>query len=160
MDWLEFQMHPQEDGRFMSQRMQRPAGVSAIAVLFFAVAAYLAGLGILMLVSPGIAPMALGAPLLNGLELAGAYMFLLGAGVCALIAWGLLRLNPWARRAAIVAAFVGVIMLVPAASSAVFEFRMGRLFLTGVGVIVRVMIVWYLWQMPVAECFSTKLADS
>jgi hypothetical protein len=158
MDGLEFQTHPQEDYRLMSQRMQRPAGVSAIAVLFFTVAAYLAVLGMLMLVSPGTVPMALAAPLLNGLELAGAYMFLLAAGVCAFIAWGLLRLNPWARRAAIVVGFVGVVMLVPAASSAVFEFRMGRLFSTGVGVIVRVMMVWYLWQTPVAECFSIKQA--
>jgi hypothetical protein len=57
--------------------MQRPAGVTVIAVLFFLAAAYLGVVGIAMLASPGTLPMRLGAPLLHGLELAGPYMFLL-----------------------------------------------------------------------------------
>ena len=97
--------------------------------------------------------MALGAPLLNGLELAGPYIFLLTAGVGALIGWGLLRLNKWARRAAIVVGFVGVVMLVPAVSAAAVDFRASLLW-GGLGIIVRVMIVWYLYQEPVAERFS------
>lgn len=142
----------------MSQQIERPVGVTAIAVVFFAVTAYLAVLGTLMLVSPGMVSMALGAPLLNGLELAGPYMFLLMGGVGALIGWGLLRLNPWARRAAIVAAFAGIVMMVPTVSTAVLEFRIGKLVFAGLGVIVRVVIVWYLWQTPVAEYFSNKPA--
>jgi len=136
---------------------QRPTGVSAIAIVFFAATAYLVVLGGLMLLSPGTVSMALGAPLLNGLEIAGPYMFLLLGGAGALTAWGLLRLNRWARRAAIVAAFVGVIMLVPTVSAAVSELRIGRLITGGLGVIVRVLIVWYLWQQPVAECFTSKI---
>ena len=139
--------------------MQRPAGVLVIAVVFLAVAAYLAAAGGVMIVAPGTVSMALGAPLLNGLEVAGPYMFLLGGALAVLIGWGLLRLNPWARRAAIVTAFAGVVLLTPAASAAVFEFRIGRLVSTGVGVIVRVIIVWYLWQTPVAEYFSAKPAE-
>jgi len=136
---------------------QRPTGVSAIAIVFFAATAYLVVLGGLMLLSPGTVSLALGAPLLNGLEIAGPYMFLLLGGAGALTAWGLLRLNRWARRAAIVAAFVGVIMLVPTVSAAVSELRIGRLITGGLGVIVRVLIVWYLWQQPVAECFTSKI---
>ena len=109
-----------------------------------------------MLVSPGAVSMALGAPLLGGLELAGPYAFLLTGALGGLIAWGLLRLNPWARRAAIVVAFAGVVMIVPAASAAVFEFRIWQVIATGLGVIVRVIIVWYLWQAPVAESFSSN----
>ncbi len=71
--------------------------------------------------------MALGAPLLGGLELAGPYMFLLVALAGGLVGLGLLRLNNWARRAAILAALAGVVTLVPDVSSAVVEFRVGKL---------------------------------
>jgi multidrug transporter EmrE-like cation transporter len=130
-----------------------PTGVIAVAIVFFLAGAYLCMIGVFMLVSPGAVSMALGAPLLNGLELAGPYIFLLTAGVGALIGWGLLRLNKWARRAAIVVGFVGVVMLVPAVSAAAVDFRASLLW-GGLGIIVRVMIVWYLYQEPVAERFS------
>jgi len=130
-----------------------PSGVTAIAVGFFLAATYLAVLGIVMLASPGAVSMALGAPLLGGLELAGPYMFLLIGGAGALIGWGLLRLNNWARRTALVVAFIGVVMLVPAVSAAAVDFRASLLW-SGVGIIVRVIIVWYLYQAPVAETFA------
>jgi multidrug transporter EmrE-like cation transporter len=130
-----------------------PTGVIAIAILFFLAAAYLGLIGIVMLASPGVVSMALGAPLLSGLELAGPYMFLLMAGVGALIGWGLLRLNNWARRVTIAVGFIGVVMLVPAVSAAAVDFRASLLW-AGLGIIARVMIVWYLFQEPVAERFS------
>jgi hypothetical protein len=130
-----------------------PTGVATIATLFFLAATYLGVIGLLMLAWPGTASMALGTPLLNGLELAGPYMFLLIAGVGVLIGWGLLRLNNWARRAAIAVGFIGVVMLVPAVSAAAVDFRASLLW-SGLGIIVRVMIVWYLYQEPVAERFS------
>ena len=105
-----------------------------------------------MLVSPGAVSMALGSPLLSGLELAGPYMFLLMGGAGALIGWGLLRLNNWARRAAIVAGFIGILMLVPGVSAAAVDVRASLLW-GGLGIIVRVMIVWYLYQEPIKECF-------
>jgi multidrug transporter EmrE-like cation transporter len=97
--------------------------------------------------------MALGTPLLSGLELAGPYMFLLMAGVGVLIGWGLLRLNNWARWSAIAVAFVGIVMLVPAVSAAAVDFRASLLW-GGLGIIVRVMIVWYLYQEPVKRAFA------
>jgi hypothetical protein len=130
-----------------------PTGVTVIAILFFLAATYLGLIGGIMLAAPGTVSMALGAPLLNGLELAGPYMFLLMGGVGALIGWGLLRLNSWARRVAIAVGFVGVVILVPAVSAAVVDFRPSLLW-GGLGIIVRVMIVWYLWQEPIAERFS------
>ena len=130
-----------------------PTGVTAIAIVFFLAAAYLGLLGMVMLASPGAVSMALGAPLLSGLELAGPYMFLLTSAVGALIGWGLLRLNHWARRAAIALAFIGVVMLVPGVSAAAVDFRASLLW-GGLGIMVRVMIVWYLYQSPVAERFS------
>jgi multidrug transporter EmrE-like cation transporter len=130
-----------------------PTGVASIAIVFLLAAVYLGLVGMVMLSSPGAASMALGAPLLGGLELAGPYMFLLTAGVGALIGWGLLRLNNWARRAAIVVGFIGVVMLVPAVSAAAVDFRASLLW-GGLGILVRVMIVWYLYQEPVREAFT------
>jgi hypothetical protein len=130
-----------------------PTGVTAIAILFFAAAAYLGLLAVVALASPGAVSMALAAPLLNGLELAGPYMYLLMGGAGTLIGWGLLRLNQWARRAALVVALIGVVMLVPAVSAAAVDLGTPLLW-GGLGIIVRVMIVWYLFQAPVADAFA------
>jgi hypothetical protein len=130
-----------------------PTGVTAIAILFFVAAAYLSLLAAVTLASPGTLSMGLAAPLLNGLELAGPYMFLLIGGVGALIGWGLLRLNKWARRSALSVALIGVVMLVPAVSAAAVDLGTSLLW-GGLGIIVRVMIVWYLFQAPVAEAFA------
>jgi len=58
--------------------MQRPTGVTAIAVVFLLIAAYLGGIGVVMLVSPEAVSMTRGAPLLHGLDLGGPYAALLG----------------------------------------------------------------------------------
>jgi hypothetical protein len=131
----------------------RPKGVVAIAFVFFLTAAYLCLIGTIMLVSPGMVSMALGAPLLHGLETAGPYMFLLMGAVSGLIGWGLLRLNNMARRAAVLVGFIGIVMLVPSVSAAVAEFGWS-LIRGGFGIMVRAAVVWYLWQTPVAEQFT------
>jgi hypothetical protein len=133
--------------------MERPPGITAIVIAFLLVAAYLLVIGAIMLISPGTVSMAAGAPLLGGLELAGPVMFLLVGTLAAVIGYGLFRLNNWARRAAILLAFVGVVMLIPSVSGAVVSLRMSPLLFGGVGVILRVMILWYLFQEPVKECF-------
>ena len=133
--------------------MSRPTGVTTIAAIFFLVAAYLCALGGIMLATPGAISMAMGAPLLNGLEIAGPYMFLLVAGVAALIGWGLLRMYNWARRLAILVGFAGFVMLIPTVSAAAVDFRWSLLW-GGLGIIVRIVVIWYLWQTPLAEQFS------
>jgi hypothetical protein len=133
--------------------MERSPGVTAIAIAFLLVAAYLLVIGAIMLISPGTVSMAAGAPLLGGLELAGPYMFLLVGTLAAVIGYRLFRLNNWARRAAILLALVGVVMLIPSVSGAVVSLRMSPLLFGGVGVILRVMILWYLFQEPVQEAF-------
>jgi hypothetical protein len=136
----------------VADSIERPTGVTYIANLFFLTAAYLGVVGATMLVSPGAISMAAGAPLLGGLELAGPYMFLLVAGVAVVIGWGLLRMQNWARRLAILVAFAGFVMLIPAVSAAAIDFRWS-LVTGGLGIIVRVVVVWYLWQTPTAEQF-------
>jgi hypothetical protein len=133
--------------------MERPPGITAIVIAFLLVAAYLLVIGAIMLARPGTVSMAAGAPLLGGLELAGPVMFLLVGTLAAVIGYGLFRLNNWARRAAILLALVGVVMLIPSVSGAVVSLRMSPLLFGGVGVILRVMILWYLFQEPVQEAF-------
>ena len=134
--------------------IERPAGVAAVAAAFLLTAAYLLAVGLTMLASPGLVSMAAGAELLGGLELAGPYMFLLTAALGAVIALGLWRLHRWARWLAILVAMIGVVMLLPAVSSAMLDFRIGTLASGGLGVIVRTMIVWYLFQGPVGDAFA------
>ena len=133
--------------------MTRPIGVSLIAILFLLTAAYLIVVAFVMLLSPGAVSMSSGADLLGGLEVAGPYMFLLVAAVATAIGVGLLRLYNWARRLAIVTALLGMVLLLPSVSSAVLDFRIAQLIWGGLGVMVRAMIVWYLYQHPVKEAF-------
>jgi hypothetical protein len=130
-----------------------PSGVITIAVVCILAATYLVVIGLTLIVAPGTFPLRLGAPLLDGLELAGPYMFLLIGGLGVLIGWGLLRLNNWARWAAILAALAGVVMLVPSVSGAVVYFALGKLAWEGLGIMVRVAMIWYLCQEPVVEQF-------
>ena len=132
---------------------ERPAGVTVIAILVLLVAAYLGVIGGLMLTSPGTVSMSTGAPLLGGLELSGPFMFLLMAAVAVLIGWGLLRMNNWARRIAIAAALAGCVLLIPSVSAAAIDLRLPLLW-GGLGIMVRVIVVWYLVQAAVVEQFS------
>jgi hypothetical protein len=134
--------------------VERPAGVSAVAAAFFVAGAYLLIVGLTILVRPGIIGMSAGAALMGGLELAGPYMFLLLAAVGMAVALGLWRLHRWARWAAILLALIGLVMLVPSVSGAVFGFHLGKLALGGLGVVVRTMIVWYLSQEHVGNAFA------
>ncbi len=131
-----------------------PSGVRAIAALFALSGIYLGIAGGLMLVRPGLVPMAAGAPLLFGLEVAGPYMFLLTAVVGAGVAWGLLRLNNIVRHAATLIAIAGVVMLVPPVSAAAVMVQPKALVFGGLGMIVRVIVAWYLSRGHIADRFK------
>ena len=137
--------------------MQRPAGVIAIAILLFLVSLYLASLGGLLLEWPDSVPLTVGTPLLQGLELAGPYMFLIGAAVAAGVGFALLRLNHAGRLATIFLAIAGVVLLIPKVSAEATDFSLSFL-VAGFGISIRVMIVWYLWQGPVADEFHWRLS--
>lgn len=107
-----------------------------------------------MLFRPGVISMRAGADLLGGLELAGPYMFLLTGAIGGAIGLGLTRLSNWARRIAILAAIAGLVLLIPAVSSSVAGFQIKALAWGGLGVIVRVIIVWYLYQVDIRETFE------
>jgi hypothetical protein len=130
-----------------------PAGIRAIATLFSVCGAYLGVAGLLMLVRPGLLGMSIGAPLLFGLELAGPYVFLLMATVGGAVAWGLMKRNNIMRRAAILIAIAGVVMLVPSVSAAAVMVQTKALAFGGLGIVLRVMVAWYLSQSHVADEF-------
>jgi len=132
--------------------VQRPAGVVSIVVLFFLTSAYLTVIAIIWLFNPDAFPLSLAAPLLHGLELAGPYMFLICAAVGVIVGIGLLKLNNYARRATILIAVAGIVMLIPKMSAAAVDIS-AELFIVAIQVIVRVVIVWYLWQNWTAEKF-------
>src|SRR5256886_14505171 len=133
--------------------MQRPTGVTAIAVVFLLIAACLGGIGVVMLVSPEAVSMTRGAPLLHGLELGGPYAALLVGAAWALIGWGLLRLYDWARLAGRRVVVSGVGVLVARFALNASRFR-SSLVWEGLEVSMRVAVVWYLFRKPVAGQFS------
>ena len=130
-----------------------PSGLRPIAALFALCGAYLGVAGLLMLVRPGLLGMSVGAPLLFGLELAGPYMFLLMAAAGGGISWGLMKRSNLVRHAAILIAIAGVVMLVPPVSAAAVMVQAKSLAFGGLGIIVRVMVAWYLSQGHIADEF-------
>src|SRR5207245_3153301 len=135
---------------------ERPTIVTAIAALFLLSAVYLLIVGLAMLARPGLVSMAAGADLLSGLETAGPYMFLLVSAAGISVGVGLLRLQNWARRIATLLALIGLVLLVLMVSGAVVAARISALAWSGLGIIVRVVIVFSLYQAPVREIFETK----
>ena len=133
-----------------------PSGVRAIAALFALCGIYLGIVAGLMLVRPGTISMSAGAPLLFGLELAGPYMFLLMAVIGGGVAWGLVELNNIVRHAALLIAIVGIVMLVPSISAATVTVQPEALAFGGLGIIVRVMVAWYLSRGEIVDQFKTR----
>lgn len=133
-------------------RVKRPPGVTVCAALFFGASGYLLAAGMAMLAEPGALPLRAGAPLLQGMEIAGPYLFLLMAALGVLVGWGLLRLNPWARYAAILVAAIGLAAFAPGVLRDVLGLQLGSLFWSGLGIAVRALVVWYLFSA--AEAFQ------
>ena len=131
-----------------------PNGVRAIAALFALCGIYLGIAGGLMLVRPGAVSMSAGAPLLFGLEVSGPYMFLLMAVVGGGVAWGLVELNNIVRHAALLIAIIGIVMLVPSVSAATVMVQPKALASGGLGIIVRVIVAWYLSRREIADQFK------
>jgi hypothetical protein len=123
--------------------------------MFFAAAVYLMTLAIIRFADPDAVSLSLAAPLLHGLEIAGPYMFVIAAALVGTVGYGLLRLSNLARRAAIVIAFAGVVLLIPKVTAETGDFGW-RFFSAALAVITRVMIVWYLWQSWTAEKFARR----
>ena len=134
--------------------MQRPVGVTVIALLFCAAGTYLWIVGATLLISPGTLSLMAGKQFMYGWELAGPYMALLFGVGYALIGWGLFRLHNWARWVAMLVMTIGVAWLVPKISRA--ELGVPVLWY-GLQIALRAAAAWYLAQAPaVIDAFSAK----
>jgi hypothetical protein len=133
----------------------RPAGVTAISLLFGVAAIYLWTVGLVKLAAPNAISLTSGAPLMYGLELAGPYMALLVGAGWALVGWGLFRLHNWARWSAMLVMVVGIAALVPKISMA----ELGApVFWYGLQIALRAAAAWYLAQAPaVIDAFDGKM---
>lgn len=136
--------------------MERPPVITAIAIAFFAIAAYLWVVGAIEFAAPGTISPSLRAPFMYGRELAGPQTaFLVGAG-WALVAWGLYQLRLWARWTAVVLLVLGIIAGIPAVSAASID-PGWRLAWYGGQMMAKVVAAWYLLQAPDAiEAFQQK----
>jgi hypothetical protein len=138
--------------------MQRPAGVTAISILFLLAGIFLWTFGAVKLIAPEAVSLMSASEFVYGLELAGPYMALLVGSGYALIAWGLFRLHNWARWAAMAVITVGLASLVPKISMA--EIGLPILWY-GLQIAVRVAAAWYLAQAPaVIDAFAGKRQDT
>ena len=137
--------------------MQRPAGVTAIATLFFLAAIYLWTIAVVKLVAPNAISLMSGAPFMYGLELAGPYMALLVGSGWALVGWGLFRLHHWARWAAMLVFTIGIAWLVPKISAAEIGWP---LLWYGLQIASRAAAAWYLAQAPsVMDAFAARAKE-
>jgi hypothetical protein len=134
--------------------MQRPLGITAIALLFCAAAVYLWVVGATLLIWPGTFSLMAGKQVMHGFELAGPYMMLLFGIGYALVGWGLFRLHNWARWIAMLVMVISVASLIPKISMA----ELGvPVLLCGLQMALRVAIGWYLAQAPaVIDAFAAK----
>ena len=132
--------------------MQRPKGVTAIAILFALAAVYLWTIAAVKLLAPNAISLMSGARLMYGLELAGPYMALLIGAVYGIVGWGLFRLWNWARWAAMLIFAISLVPLIPKISQAELGFP---IFSCGLQIAVRVAAAWYLAQAPsVLDAFT------
>ena len=134
--------------------MQRPLGVTAIAVIFFLAAAYLWTISVATLVAPEAISAMRGAQLMYGLEMGGTNATLLIGVEWMLVGIGLIWLHNWARWVAMLVMVVGIAMLVPKIGAAEIG---AALLWDGSQIALRAAAAWYLAQAPaVLDSFSAQ----
>jgi hypothetical protein len=134
--------------------MQRPKGIIAIAALFALAAAYLCTIALVRMLSPGAISLMAAKHFMYGLQLAGPYMILLGGAVYGFVAFGLFRLQSWARWIAMLLIAFSIAPLVPKISMAELGLP---LFWYGLQIALRVAAGWYLAQAPaVLDAFTPQ----
>jgi len=134
--------------------MERPVGVTVIALYYLVIAAYACLFGALKLITSGTFTLMPGAPLWNELEFYGAYYALGGGIVCGLIGWGLMKLQKWARWAGMLGMVPAVFLLVAPISMA----KIGiHLLWYGLLIALHAAAGFYLAQAPTAvDAFVSK----
>jgi hypothetical protein len=146
--------------------MNRPAGVTVIAVLFFIGAAFsiLGGIGIVvgggfiatLINQSGGQGSGAGAGLFAGLGVAIGIVILIVGVVDILVGWGLLKLKEWARIVTIVFAVLGALGALFGLVGVFTHFGAIIVFWTLVRLAICGWIIWYLLQPQVKAAFASQ----
>lgn len=132
----------------------RPEGVRVLALCCFALAAYIAGNGLLVLL--GNVSFASGTYILGELVTMGPLVYFLVAVLLAGLGFALLRRWRWSRRLAIIAAALLVAGSVMPVSAAVIYSQVVGMVIHGAKIVLAIVIIRYLMQPDVAEWFSAR----
>lgn len=134
---------------------ERPWGVTAVCgLLILAAVTALVFAGLLVVHA---IPLSYGSVLLEGgLEQSGPIAFLLYGALTVALAFALWARHGWARRLTILLAGVGVVLAIPAISSAVVDGRAFAIGREGLQIMVRVAVIFCLSQEPVREWFAAR----
>jgi hypothetical protein len=132
---------------------QRPLGVTLVALLLTLIGVFLIGVTLARMFSPGLVLPIRHTAVLRTMGLVNSYFAILAGVVWILIAWGLFTLHGFARMAAMILIFMGVGFDVGLLVMGAPGFSRFPLWITA-SILVRLIIVWYLFRSPVAEKFQ------
>lgn len=130
----------------------RPEGVRLLAAGCFALAAYLAANG--LLVMAGVVSFASGTYVLGELVTMGPLLYFIVAVLLAGLGVALLKRWPWSRRLAVIAAGLLVAGSVMPVSAAVIYSQVAGIVIHGAKIILAIVIIRYLLQPEVREWFA------
>ena len=99
-------------------------------------------------------PLSHGRWLLGELATWGPAALLLFAALSGTTAWGLWGMRNWGRRLGALLAALGIALMVPGIASAMTDLRFLPISRAAAGVVVRVMVLQYLWRSDVRQAFA------
>lgn len=140
--------------------MERPTGVTVLAILDFLGALILICAGLAFLLGMGIAGAGMmsqargGGAFLAGLGAIGGVVFLVFAAISALIGIGLWKLKNWARIVTIVFSGLGILGGLLGLLTALLHFSVFTLVFRLVFIGIYALIIWYMLQPDVKKVFG------
>jgi uncharacterized membrane protein (DUF2068 family) len=144
--------------------MNRPTGVSVIAVLCFVGAAFcliggiglIAGGGFLAKMMSQQAESAGTASLVASMGAAIGVVILVFAALYGFVGWGLWVLKEWARIVTIVLSALAAVLQLPGLFSTLLHFRIGAFVWVACWLAIYVVIIWYLLKPEVKSVFTAS----
>ncbi|HZR28949.1 MAG TPA: hypothetical protein VFA71_09220 [Terriglobales bacterium] len=146
--------------------MDRPVGVTVIAILQFLGAAFLILAGIGFILGGGIIGSLLsqnsqlsGAGLtgiMAGLGAVFAVVLFVFAAIAAILGWGMWQLKNWARIVTLVLAGIGIVFGGLGLLFSLLHFHVITIVFIGIRLAINALIIWYLLQPDVKAAFEGR----
>lgn len=138
--------------------MERPVGVTVIAVLDFVGAFFLVIAGLFLMLGLGAIGAASGKAggmlALAGLGAVGAVIMFVFAALVAVVGYGLIKLQNWARIVTIVITGLGLVLAIPSLLFLIVKFHPFAIMALLMRVAINALILWYMLQRHVKEAFA------